>query len=252
MGNRLPDSPPDPAHLSRMRSRCEHPTLATTELGRRSSSSRAVFSPAPTNSTSLRRTVEAPTPNRAPIRASAQPATRSRAASATCSGERPRCFPSVRVWGWMCTPGSVVAAAIDGVTGKLFRSLLTPSHEHVSAWLRELPAPVAVAYEAGPTGFGLYRHLSAAGIRCEVVAPSKRQRPAGERVKTDAGDALHRRPHRHDHPSVPEIDSMNPSERRRGMDPLTHTSRAKGCGSASSKWCSCRACRSPAPRTAHA
>ncbi|MGW2938965.1 transposase [Streptomyces sp. NPDC001156] len=30
-----------------------------------------------------------------------------------------------------------------------------------------------------------------AGIRCEVLAPSRLQRPAGERVKTDARDALH-------------------------------------------------------------
>jgi transposase len=48
-----------------------------------------------------------------------------------------------------------------------------------------------VAYEAGPTGFGLYRSLTAAGIRCEVVAPSKLQKPAGARVKTDAKDAIH-------------------------------------------------------------
>jgi transposase len=48
-----------------------------------------------------------------------------------------------------------------------------------------------VAYEAGPTGFGLARHLAAAGIRCEVVAPSKLQRPSGDRVKTDAKDAVH-------------------------------------------------------------
>ncbi len=50
---------------------------------------------------------------------------------------------------------------------------------------------MAVAYEAGPTGFGLSRALSAAGIRCEVAAPSKLQRPAGDRVKTDAKDAMH-------------------------------------------------------------
>ena len=48
-----------------------------------------------------------------------------------------------------------------------------------------------MAYEAGPTGFGLSRALTAAGIRCEVVAPSKLQRPAGDRVKTDAKDVLH-------------------------------------------------------------
>ncbi len=86
---------------------------------------------------------------------------------------------------------SVAAAAIDGVTGELFQAKLTPSYDHIRSWLAELPGPVAVAYEAGPTGFGLYRSLTAAGIRCEVVAPSKLQRPAGDRVKTDAKDAVH-------------------------------------------------------------
>ena len=50
---------------------------------------------------------------------------------------------------------------------------------------------MAVTYEAGPTGFDLYRALSAAGIRCEVAAPSKLQKPSGDRVKTDAKDAIH-------------------------------------------------------------
>jgi transposase len=86
---------------------------------------------------------------------------------------------------------SVAAAAIDGVTGELVQAKLTPSHEHVRCWLQNLPGPVAVAYEAGPTGFGLSRALNAAGIRCEVVAPSKLQRPSGDRVKTDARDAVH-------------------------------------------------------------
>jgi transposase len=86
---------------------------------------------------------------------------------------------------------SVVAAAIDGVTGELVQTRLTPSHEGVRSWLKALPGPVAVAYEAGPTGFGLARSLATAGIRCEVVAPSKLQRPSGDRVKTDAKDAVH-------------------------------------------------------------
>jgi transposase len=86
---------------------------------------------------------------------------------------------------------SVAAAAIDGVTGVVVQSRLTPSFDHITSWLAHLAAPVAVAYEAGPTGFGLYRRLTAAGIRCEVAAPSKLQRPAGDRVKTDARDALH-------------------------------------------------------------
>jgi transposase len=85
----------------------------------------------------------------------------------------------------------VAAAAIDGVTGELIKAKLTPSHEQIRGWLGGLPGPVAVAYEAGPTGFGLYRMLTAAGIDCVVVAPSKLQRPVGDRVKTDARDAAH-------------------------------------------------------------
>ncbi len=86
---------------------------------------------------------------------------------------------------------SVAAAAIDGVTGELVQARLTPSHDHIRAWLAQRAGPVAVVYEAGPTGFGLYRALAAAGIRCVVAAPSKLQRPAGDRVKTDAKDAVH-------------------------------------------------------------
>jgi transposase len=71
------------------------------------------------------------------------------------------------------------------------QSRLTPARDDVLDWVRALPGPVAVVYEAGPTGFDLCRALSAAGIRCEVAAPSKLQRPAGDRVKTDARDAVH-------------------------------------------------------------
>ncbi|GJF03829.1 MAG TPA: IS110 family transposase [Mycobacteriales bacterium] len=86
---------------------------------------------------------------------------------------------------------SVVAAAIDGVTGELVQARLTPSHDHIRSWITELNGPVAVTYEAGPTGFGLARFLTKSGIRCVVAAPSKLHRPAGDRVKTDAKDAVH-------------------------------------------------------------
>jgi hypothetical protein len=45
----------------------------------------------------------------------------------------------------------------------------------VIVWVRSLPGPSAVVYEAGPTGFGLARAFVAAGIRWEVAAPSKIQ-----------------------------------------------------------------------------
>lgn len=85
---------------------------------------------------------------------------------------------------------SVVATGLDSLTGEVCKTTLVPTSDAVISWLRDLPGPVATTYEAGPTGFGLYRALTAAGIRCEVAAPSKISRPSGERVKTDAKDAL--------------------------------------------------------------
>ena len=86
---------------------------------------------------------------------------------------------------------SVVAHAVDEVTGKIARARLCPDHGEILGWLHQLRAPVRVAYEAGPTGFGLARAVTEAGMECVVAAPSKLQRPAGDRVKTDARDAAH-------------------------------------------------------------
>src|SRR5438876_11008418 len=60
--------------------------------------------------------------------------------------------------------------------------------EAVARVLRRWPA-VRCCYEAGPTGFGLYRHLSERGIECAVVAPGLVPQRPGERVKTDPRDA---------------------------------------------------------------
>jgi transposase len=45
-------------------------------------------------------------------------------------------------------------------------------------------------YEAGPTGYGLYRQLTTLGHHCTVVAPSLIPRKPGDRVKTNRRDAL--------------------------------------------------------------
>lgn len=47
-----------------------------------------------------------------------------------------------------------------------------------------------VVYEAGPCGFVIWRHLSAQGIECQVVAPSSIPRRSGDRIKTDRRDAM--------------------------------------------------------------
>jgi transposase len=86
---------------------------------------------------------------------------------------------------------SVVACGLDGDTGEVFERRLTADHGEVLEWIQSLPQPVAVVYEAGPTGFGLARYLLTAGIDTVVAAPSKLQRPSGDRVKTDARDARH-------------------------------------------------------------
>jgi transposase len=44
-------------------------------------------------------------------------------------------------------------------------------------------------YEAGPTGYGLYRQIIAMGHRCAVVAPSLIPKRPGDRVKTNRRDA---------------------------------------------------------------
>jgi transposase len=84
---------------------------------------------------------------------------------------------------------SVVAGVLDAETGEIRSQRLAPRAEVIVAWLGGLPGPVAAAYEAGPTGFVLARALEAAGIRCVVAAPSKLERPPGDRVKTDRRDA---------------------------------------------------------------
>lgn len=44
-------------------------------------------------------------------------------------------------------------------------------------------------YEAGPTGYGLYRQITVLGHDCLVVAPALIPRRPGERVKTNRRDA---------------------------------------------------------------
>src|SRR5712691_4167103 len=84
---------------------------------------------------------------------------------------------------------STHAAAIDVLTGELRRARFGSGSEPVVAWRQELPPPVYACYEAGPTGFALYRAAIEAGVRLEVIAPSKTPRAPGDRIKSDRKDA---------------------------------------------------------------
>ena len=82
-----------------------------------------------------------------------------------------------------------VAGVLDAGSGEL-RSLRAPSLPgEMVEWLRQFAAPIRVAYEAGPTGYGLARACAAAGIACTVAAPSMIPRASADRVKTDRRDA---------------------------------------------------------------
>jgi transposase len=96
----------------------------------------------------------------------------------------------VRSWAGLDVHAArVVAAVVDGESGELCARRLSGQTEQVVAFCAGLPGPARVAYEAGPTGFGLARALEAAGIGCVVAAPGKIERPAQDRVKTDRRDA---------------------------------------------------------------
>jgi len=76
---------------------------------------------------------------------------------------------------------SVVASIIDGESGELITRRLSGVTSDVVEFCRSLPGPVRVAYEAGPTGFGLARSLDTAGVGCVVAAPGKIERPSADR-----------------------------------------------------------------------
>jgi len=62
---------------------------------------------------------------------------------------------------------------------------------HVLGYVRRHFAEkrIAFAYEAGPTGYGLYDQLTCAGYPCLVVAPSMIPTAPGQRVKTNRLDS---------------------------------------------------------------
>src|SRR5881409_645033 len=83
----------------------------------------------------------------------------------------------------------IVAGVLDAESGEL-RSLRAPTlPAETVAWLERFSAPVRVAYEAGPTGYGLARSCAEVGIACTVAASSKIPRASGDKVKTDRRDA---------------------------------------------------------------
>jgi transposase len=75
---------------------------------------------------------------------------------------------------------------------RLLQSLQMPhSSEHLLHYLGKhfAGSKIALVYEVGPTGFGLYDELTTAGHRCLVVAPAMVPSAPGKRVKTNRLDS---------------------------------------------------------------
>jgi transposase len=85
----------------------------------------------------------------------------------------------------------IVAAVLDAETGQLQFFTFDGDTDRAVGFCEQLPRPVRVAYEAGPTGYVLARGLAKRGVERVVAAPSKIPRGAGDRVKTDRRDAEH-------------------------------------------------------------
>jgi transposase len=82
-----------------------------------------------------------------------------------------------------------VAAVLDAESGELGMFRMNGDAGEAAAFCAGLPRSVRVAYEAGPTGYGLARELAKRRVECVVAAPSKIPRAPGDRVKTDRRDA---------------------------------------------------------------
>jgi transposase len=85
----------------------------------------------------------------------------------------------------------IVAAVLDAETGELQWFVMGGDGAGAAGFCAGLPRPVRVAYEAGPTGYGLARELIKRRVECVVAAPSKIPTASGDRVKTDRRDAEH-------------------------------------------------------------
>ena len=84
-----------------------------------------------------------------------------------------------------------ISVALLRPDGRLDEESIPNTPEAVRSLVRRWPEPsrVRACYEAGPTGYDLYRRLTALGVDTTVIAPSLTPRRPGDRIKTDRRDA---------------------------------------------------------------
>jgi transposase len=89
---------------------------------------------------------------------------------------------------------NAIAIAEDGRGGEVrYLGEFTTTEAATRKLVAKLAAKyrcLTFCYEAGPTGYGLYRLIKSLGHECMVVAPSLTPKKPGDRVKTNRRDAL--------------------------------------------------------------
>ncbi|MGI9571649.1 MAG: IS110 family transposase, partial [Desulfobulbia bacterium] len=87
-----------------------------------------------------------------------------------------------------------IAIADEGPEGEVrLYGTIKNTAEAIDKVIRKLVstgAKLHFVYEAGPCGFGLYRHLTGNGFSCIVAAPSMVPKKSGVRIKNDSRDAI--------------------------------------------------------------
>jgi len=87
----------------------------------------------------------------------------------------------------------IAVAVADGGSreGARYLGTIPNCPERVRKLVKRLGSPeqLQVCYEAGPTGYGLWRQLDSMGVECMVAAPSLIPKQPGNKVKTDRLDA---------------------------------------------------------------
>lgn len=86
---------------------------------------------------------------------------------------------------------SIVAGILraKGTAPELHQFPNDPKHLRRFFTRLQQEGPVRACYEAGPSGYDLYRQLTALGVPCQVMAPALTPRKPGERIKTNRRDA---------------------------------------------------------------
>ena len=86
-----------------------------------------------------------------------------------------------------------------GEDDRIFANVqVTPDYKNIVMFIENLKMKLGLdneydivcGYEAGCLGYSLYNQLTGAGVKCVILAPTTMLTPQGNRVKTDARDAL--------------------------------------------------------------